>query len=290
MIRSTAAIVTPSYPPDFERCQMLVDSLENCAPEIEHFIIVDRRDRPVFKVLENYRTHIIESEDILSRVFFSLPAPRGYWFNWRGLPVRGWIMQQIRKIAVANVIEADTLVFVDSDTAFIRKFSTDALNVDGSLGLLDVNFTGAGTTQWTEVACKLLGLDPASVVPRGHVGNLICWRRSNVIAMQQRIEEVNGIGWQEALARQRTFSEYILYGTFVRGVLGYAAARQRPSDVPLIKHSWGSGLASAEGVHAFFSDFDERTLGVMAHSKDETDLVQLRIELERQWEANEAKK
>lgn len=284
---SRTAIVTPSYPPDFERCKLLVESLAHCAPQFRHYLIIDRRDRAMFRVLESDRTTIIESEDVLSSTFVRLPLPQGYWFNWRGLPVRGWIVQQMRKIAIANVIDAENLIYVDSDTAFIRPFGEHELEVEGRLGLLDTDFLGAQTIEWTGVACRLLGLESGRVTPRGHVGNLICWRRENVLAMQRRIEEVSGKDWQQVIARQLTFSEYIIYGTFVRAVLGYPAAQQRASDAPLIKHSWGPGLATAEGVSNFFNTFDPRTIGIMAHSKDATDLTQMRIELERQWRINQ---
>jgi hypothetical protein len=277
------AIVTPSYPPDFERCKLLVESLAHCAPQLRHFLIIDHRDRAMFRALENERTTIIESEDVLSTTFVRMPMPQGYWFNWRGFPVRGWIIQQILKIAAATVIDAETLVYVDSDVAFIRPFDDAALQIEGRPGLLDTGFPGGRTTEWTRVACRLLGLDADQVEPHGHVGNLICWQRANVLAMQRRIEDSRGIGWQQAIARQRTFSEYILYGCFVRAVLGYAEAGQRPSDVPLIKHSWGMDISTAPAVSDFFAAFDSRTLGVMAHSKDATDLAQMRIELERQW-------
>ncbi len=285
-MKTSTAIVTPSYAGDFERCTLLVESLAHCAPHLRHFLIIDRRDRPMFRVLENDRTQIIESEDLLSRSFMRLPTRHGLWFNRRGLPVRGWIIQQMLKIAAANAIDADTLVNVDSDVAFIRPFKEDALIVDGQLGLFDTDYAGGGNIEYTKIACHLLGLDPASVATRGHIGNVICWRRDNVLALQRQIESVRAMDWQQAIARQQTVSEYILYGTFVRAILGYAAAAQQPSDVPLIKHSWSTDLSTAHAVTEFFANFDPRTLGVMAHSKNPTDLKQMRVELERQWRVN----
>ena len=284
--RSAVAIVTPSYAPDFERCRLLVESLARCAPGLRHYLIVDRRDRGLFAVLEDERTRIIESETLLSPTFIRLPNKRSYWWNWRGPPVRGWIVQQMLKIAAADVISADTLVYVDSDVAFIRPFDAQALDVNGLSGLLDNDYAGGRIVEWTETAARLLGLERQSVPPRGHVGNMICWRREVVLAMCAHIEQATGQSWRQAIARQKSFSEYVLYGTFVRAVIGYAAAGQRPSGVPLIQPSWGTDLSSAEAVRGFFDNFDIRTIGVMAHSKDATDLVQMRIELERLWAAN----
>ncbi len=281
---SGTAIVTPSFSLDFERCKLLVESLARCAPQLPHYLIIDQRDRAMFRMLEDERTTIIESEELLSRIFVRMPMQRSYWFNRRGLPVRGWIMQQILKIAAANVIDEQVLVFVDSDVAFIRPFDETVLLIDGQPGLLDTDFLGGRTIDYGSTACHLLGLNAASVTPRGHIGNMICWRRDNVLAMQHRIEEARGIDWQQAIARQPFFSEYILYGIFVRTVLGYPAAAQQPSDAPLIKHSWGADLSTARAMSNFFAEFDASTVGVMAHSKDAIDLVQMRVELERQWQ------
>jgi hypothetical protein len=243
---SRTAIVTPSYPPDFERCKLLVESLAHCAPQLRHYLIIDRRDRAMFRVLESDRTTIIDSEDILSSTFVRLPMPEGYWFNWRGLPVRGWIVQQMRKIAIANVIDAENLVYVDSDTAFIRPFSEHELEVEGRLGLLDTDFLGAQTIEWTGIACRLLGLTPESVTPRGHVGNLICWRRENVLAMQRLIEDVHGTGWQQVIARQRTLRRLRPRRARLSG--GRTASIRYPSDQTLM----GSGPVYGSGCPGFF--------------------------------------
>lgn len=284
MIVSTA-IVTPTYAPDFDRCALLVESLGLCAPTIPHVLIVDRCDRQLFSVLESQRTTIVESQALLPRAFMRLPGRRSIWLNARGLPVRGWIIQQMLKISAASAIDAETLVYVDSDVAFTRPFDPSCLRVGNSTGLLDIDFRDGKTVDYTAIACALLGIDPTDVDPRGHIGNMICWNRETVFAMQRRIEEVSGISWQQAIARKPTFSEYTLYGVFVRGLVGYPAAMQVPTDLPLIKHSWGTDLSTARAVSNFFVDFDARTVGIMAHSKDPTDLVQLRIELERQWRA-----
>jgi len=50
----------------------------------------------------------------------------------------------------------------------------------------------------------------------GVVGNMICWNRETVIAMRQRVETSTGMDWQVALCRTSSFSEYMLYGIFVR--------------------------------------------------------------------------
>lgn len=264
------AFVTPSYPHDFERCALLVESLDHCCPQARHYIIVDRHDMKKFAGLASERTVLIESETVIDRDMHRLPAGGGIWVSARTLATRGWIMQQIRKIASSRVLTEETLIFCDSDMAFIRPFDDTALLVDGSFGLLDVAFENAQSHEWTRVARTLLGLPQGGAV-RGHVGQMICWRREVMNAMQNRIEHVVGVPWQRALASLRTFSEYMLYGVFVREYLGYDRAQQAPSQVPLVKTSWDSEVTTPTGLRLFFETIETRNIAVMAHSKDPID-------------------
>lgn len=263
------AFITPSYAFDLERCALLVESLDRCCPQAHHYIIVDRHDIGKFRYLASERTKIIESEMVVDRGMHRLPMGRGVWVSSSGF-TRGWIMQQIRKIAASRVITYETLVFCDSDMAFVRPFDASALLIDGSVGLLDVDFENAETRDWTRIARTLLGLPQGGSV-RGHVGQLICWRREAMISMQSRIELVQGVPWQRAIAGLSTFSEYILYGVFVRESIGYAHSYQKPSQVPLVKTSWDSNIATTAGLKSFFEEIDSPNIAVMAHSRDPID-------------------
>ncbi|MFM9978664.1 MAG: DUF6492 family protein [Sphingomonadaceae bacterium] len=277
------AIVTPTYPPDLERCRLLVESLGHCAPTVPHYLIVDRRDARCFRPLTSARTILIESETILEPWLRRIPTRHGYWFNFKGFPVRGWMLQQMLKIGIANVVSEPILVFCDSDVAFIRPFDRDAIMQDGKVGLLDLDFADDRTRRWSAVSCALLGLDPARVALRAHVGNMICWRRDLMLALQKHIEGVSGSSWQQTIARLRTVSEYALYGSFVRNVIGYENSGHAPSDRPLIKPSWGTDIAAPGALDAFFAGFAASEIGIMAHSKDAVDLPRLRALLEREW-------
>ena len=154
---------------------------------------------------------------------------------------------------------------------------------DDSVALLDVEFVNDEVRRWTTTAAGLLGLDPSTVPARGHVGNLICWRQANVVAMIERIEEVAGSDWRAALMRLPTFSEYILYGTHTRGAQGYASSGHHPSTVPLVKPSWGLDLRDEQAFDGFFSSLDPATVAVMIHSKDGIDPTRYRHRLEQLW-------
>lgn len=279
------AVVTPTYLPDLARCELLTESLDRVAPDVPHYLIVDRRDRSAFIHLEGGLRRIIESESLIGKWMWQVPGTTGYWLSLKTFPVRGWIIQQILKIGSVDAISEPTLIFCDSDTAFFRSFDRNNLLVDGKLGLLDVDYCSDVTVDWTRIARRLLGLPIDEGGYRTHIGNMICWDGSTVKAVRDRIESSTGMSWQVALARRQKFSEYMLYGVFVREILGYENSPHAPSTVPLVKPSWGTALDSDSAIAEFFRDFDSQTVAVMIHSKDGIDPARYRHHLERLWDA-----
>ncbi len=280
-------LITPTYLPDVTRAELLVESVQRCCPGLAHHLIVDHRDLSHFRHLGD-RATIVTSEDLLPWWIHRLPGPRSVWLSLRSRPSRGWIVQQILKIAAASQIAADVSIFCDSDVAFVRRFAPSPTLThagDDSIALLDVEFVNDEIREWTDTARALLGLDSAALAPRGHVGNLICWRRDNVMAMIERIETVTGRDWRTALMRLPTFSEYVLYGAHTRGVLGYERAGHFPSTLPLVKPSWGLDLSNANTFDDFFSVLDPATVAVMIHSKDGIDPAQYHQHLLALWDA-----
>lgn len=262
----TLAFVTPSYPPDLERCALLVTSLDRFGSQFKHYIIVDRADMPAFAHLASARTILIEAESIIDRRFIRIPWKGSSWYNWRALPMRGWISQQVYKLASVAVVPEDILVMTDSDTTFIRPVHINHFMIDGQTGLLDVDYCADKVPVWTSVAKKMLGL-PVAPPLRGHVGNLIAWRREHMIGLHNHLELMTGMPWQIAIARQRTFSEYILYGIYIRQVLGYGASRHAPSTRALVKQPWDFDLSTDAGLRSYFDAIEPDNIAVMIHSK-----------------------
>lgn len=278
------AIVTPTFLPDLAQCELLAESLDRVAPHVPHYLIVARRDRSAFSHLERGKRRLVESEALVGKWFWQMPGRKVFWLSLKAPPVRGWIMQQILKIGVIEAVSERTLVFCDSDMAFLRRFERDDLLVNGKVGLLDIDFINDDCRRWTAAARRLLGLSEHDGDYHGHVGHMICWNRETVKAMQQRIEKSTGRNWQVALAWAPSFSEYMLYGVFVREVLGYDAVDHAPSTVPLVKGSWGVPMTTNSAIDAFLADLDPRMVAVMIHSKDSNDPALLRRHLERCWD------
>nr|MBA3922383.1 hypothetical protein [Nostocaceae cyanobacterium] len=211
-------MITPSYAPDFERCRLLCQSVQEfISPAVTHYIVVGQRDKKLFSQLQNRNTEIITVQSLLPSWIQRIPVVENVWFSWKTMPVRGWLLQQIVKIAVAQHLSQDVLVCIDSDVAFIRPFSLQRFIKGDQVRLFRIEpCLQPKFEQWHENSCSLLdivGLEPAQLP--NYIGQIISWKRENVLKMCQYIESVSGRGWMETLCNSWDMSEYMLYGNFV---------------------------------------------------------------------------
>lgn len=216
-----------------------------------------------------------------------MPGRSKFWLSLRALPVRSWIAQQLMKLAAPSVCPEEILVCVDSDVTLMRPFDHARLLVKGKLGLLDVDYADGMVPRWTKVSEKLLGLRPGTVPLRGHVGSLIALSRQCILDLQAHVEATSGVDWQIAIARNRTFSEYNLYGAYIREVIGYARSPHAPSSVPLVKQPWLHSFASDDDIRAFLSDLEPENIAVMVHSKYNVSEQRLRTHFEAAWQRHQ---
>ncbi|MFO0953739.1 MAG: DUF6492 family protein [Isosphaeraceae bacterium] len=268
------AIVTPSYGPDFERCRLLCESVERfVGGDYRHYLVVDDRDRPLFRKLEGPRTEVLTVEEVMPWWLRRLPCARRWWFSFKTPPVRNWILQQLVKLSVGEFIDADNYVFIDSDVAVVRPFEVEALSPGGRLRLFRVEGVARKMPHinWHRTSARLLGLPMTDYFGATYIGNLITWRRENLRALYRRIEEVHGRPWLETVARQWHLSEYILYGIFVEHVLK-GDSGQVFTDLPLAHISWDYTLNSDAEIAQFFSEVKPYHVAVMVSSKQRVDV------------------
>ncbi|MGF1583289.1 MAG: DUF6492 family protein [Gemmataceae bacterium] len=263
------AIITPSYAPDFERCRLLCQTVDQFVdPEVKHYLLVDACDRGLFSSLQNERTEMFSIEEILPwwirRTIFS----RKVWLSFKTLPLRGWIIQQLAKLSVAEFVEADGYIFVDSDVFFIRPFSPKTFVRDNKFRLFRVP-GGAQLPshfRWHQTAAKLLGLPVRDYFGSTYIGNLITWRRNHLKQMYEHIGKVSGTSWQLAVARQWHLSEYILYGIFVEHILCETAEHYYDEE-PVCHISWDYEIDTQERLDHFFSEVKPEHVAIMVSSK-----------------------
>src|SRR6516164_6772328 len=127
------AVMTKSFAPDFELCAALNRSVLDHTPNaVRHDIIVPRSDLKLFGRLAGPRTHIRCEADLLPRTFVPMPLSNIMINLARPFPpVRGWILQQVIKLAALAASEDNAVLVVDSDAEFIRPFTAEMFVRDG---------------------------------------------------------------------------------------------------------------------------------------------------------------
>jgi hypothetical protein len=256
-----ATVITPTYAADFEHARTLCASLDRFLriPH-RHLLIVPSNDVALFRPLAGPRRKVISKESVLGRHgFHRLPVPRRirvpglidrrikeqWWLRGAGR-LSGWLVQQIVKLSAPELTEDEHLVFIDSDVALVRPFEWRHLDRDGVVRLHEHHRGTHHDThhRWRDSALALTGGAPEQGPPTNYIGHLIGWRRSNLVALQQRIEAVTGMDWRLAVARRKEVSEYILYGYFVRAQAGDAGHVRE--DLGLVRSLWADDAASLE--------------------------------------------
>jgi len=262
-------IVTPSYGPDFERAKLLAESIKEFVPEsAEHILLVDRRDVPQFRSLAGPRTRIVEAESVLPWWVRRVPGARRWWLSLRSLPIRNWILQQVVKLSVAEHFDADVFNFVDSDVTFIKPFDpSEFVSPEGLVRLFRAPGAAqfATHTRWHQTAARLLGLPASDYFGANYIGNMITWRRDNLIAMYRHIENVTGRNWAASVCSRLHLSEYILYGIFVEHVL--KGQGHYYEDRAHCHISWDYDITTPKGLDEFLSDTLPEHVAVMVSSK-----------------------
>jgi Family of unknown function (DUF6492) len=291
-VTHSVAFVTPSYRLDRDRCALLSRSLEACAPSVEHWIVVDRGDLPLFRSLQNNRTNVVAKEEVLPLWVRRIDTLRiglrsTVWLQAHGLPIRGWLLQQLIKLAVAEELTADVLVHADSDVVLVRPFSiSSVVDEDGQVRLYEqpdaIDAALPEHVLWHRSAERLLGIDQAELPVSNFISSLVPWKRENAVALLEQIQSNTGRHWLPALAAAWDVSEYTLYGRFAQDVLGEKAG-QFASPAPLCHDYYKRVPLAVPELEALLDRVGREQVAVSLTSKagmKPEDYVEV---LERRW-------
>jgi hypothetical protein len=296
-INLSYAIATPSYAGDIERCRLLCASIDRfVSGHAMHYLLVEDGDVALFSSLEGPRRTVLPESALLPSWLKARPDPfsfgkRRVWTSLGALargvpPLRGWHAQQLRKFALPLASREDVLLFADSDMLFLRPFALDSLTTDGAVRLYakpdGITADMAEHVSWCGMAADLLGLPAPTVPSPDYINNLVTWRRDNVLALHRHIEALSGRGWVEAIARQRQFSEYMIYGYFVERVLGLAAAGHVTDSHELCKSYWGGDAAGIASLRSFEEVLERGQVAVGVQSFIGQPVAQLKALFEAQ--------
>jgi hypothetical protein len=281
----STALVTASYAPDFERCRLLCDTVEEFVTGIDrHYILVAPNDVALFRTLQTAKRIVVDEREILPAWLRSFADPtslfrRRLWISARTAPLRGWHVQQLRRIGVAALATEATLAYCDSDVLFLKGFDAARFWRDGRLRLFRrddaISPSNAGEhPTWSRNAGRALGIEAPAVSPHDYIATLIAWRRETVEAMCRRIEAVSGRHWVEAIASDRRFSECMLYGRFVDEIDGVAEHFHDDQDFCRV-HWTGTPMSDAD-IRKFVAGMAPEQVAIGMQSFIGTDVGRIR--------------
>lgn len=222
------AIITQSYKNDFYECKLLCESIDRFAPDMDHFIFVNDEDIRMFAEL-NYKRHVVYKKStilpwFLVRVPFKV---MGHHFHISPvtIPVREWIIQQICKLGVFEVIgnEYDAVFNIDSETVFMKPLDITQWIKDGKYLMYRViNVNEPSHEEYCKAAEKLLGLEGhlAEISKYNYMNTPVCFVRENLELLLREIKKHSRWhSWKITLCNTYRFSEYYTYGIYTDQVL-----------------------------------------------------------------------
>jgi hypothetical protein len=262
----TFALITPSYAPDFQRCQLLCWSIKRfMTTPVKHYIVVEKKDFKLFQQLADSNTVILTKEEILPSWIRRIPFfdQKNFWLNLRGFKsgnwfIRGWLIQQIVKLAAAQYVSEDVLIFVDSDVALIDSFDVGSLVVQEQVRLFRVeqpeDMDNEKGRKWKNTAKRLLGLPLGNNYYDYYVDQIVTWRRDNLIELYELIENNQNCNWMEALCGVSELSEYVLYGIFANYVLAENSGHYDDHLQKICQSYWEEFPMNEQSLKEFFQE------------------------------------
>ncbi|SJZ98080.1 DUF6492 family protein [Consotaella salsifontis] len=254
------ALVTSSYRGDLARCRLLCESIDrHVTGHSCHYILVEAADVALFKPLEGPRRRIVDERELLPWWLRAFPDPlsfgrRRIWLSPKGPPLRGWHVQQLRRLAFAALMDEVGMISIDSDVVFVRAFDAASFWQGRAFRFFripDAPPPIAGNHDaWSVRAGLLLGLGAPPRHDIDYITTLIGWRADTVRDLLARIEDVTGASAMTGLAGSRALSECLLYGRFVDEAEG-RRDRHVPTDEQLCRVYW-AGEAMGEGALSTF--------------------------------------
>lgn len=283
------ALVTSSYRGDFDRCRLLCDSIDRfVSGHAVHLILVAQRDLALFRALEGPMRRIVCESEILPTWLRPVPVVlgrprRSLWVTPFGPPLRGWHVQQLRRIAMAAALDEDVLVSLDSDVLFVRPFRVDSM-IHGervsfyrrpdAMRSVVTDALRREHAAWSRRAGHLLGIASPRETQTGYIATLIAWRADTVRDMLDRIGAATGRAPMRALVSSSALSECTIYGRFV-DECERRPDRHEPTDRMLCAVYWVGPPLDERGVRAFLDGLepDQVAIGLQSFTGTQPDLI-----------------
>jgi len=278
------AVVTPSHAPDLSRFRRLHESVIRHAPDcVPHYVLVPPPDVARFAATDSDRLIVLRQPDVVpaplvtTTLLGRLPLlPRGYQVAAVNLrrpwpPIRGWVLQQLVKLAFVSTLEVDIALMIDSDVLLVRDFTEDLFRQGRSVRHLRVpHALHEGMPRhrnWRAVAARLLGLDAPSEDFADYNAGVVSWSPPIVRALLARIEDVAGRDWPTVVASELDVSEYFLYGEYL-AAFGTPEQRAYTSERNLCHSTWET-LTTAD-ADRFVESVPPEDIALLVQSNSDT--------------------
>jgi len=282
------SVVTASYAPDFAGFARMHESLvRNSDDEVRHIVVVPDAHAELFGTIRSGRLDVRRYSAVLPRRFVqtswiaTLPGmPRGLRLAavnaarpWP--PVRGWIMQQLVKLAVVSDLATDVAVMIDSDVVVVRPLREAAFRTPDGVVRLYRRPQGI-TEQMTRHlsqrsrALALLGLETAEPDSPDYISAFVSWDPALVRQCLDRVEAQTGRDWRNAVGGSIDFSEYLTYGTYVMS-LAEPSRRTNVGERSLCHSHWGRTPLTRDTAREFVAAMSPDDIAVHVQSNSGTD-------------------
>jgi len=263
-------VLTKTFAGDIEAFRNLCESIDRVMPQVMHFVLHDRADRDLLKEFAGANRTLIECTRYLPELREFQLFGRRIWYRPPHRFVRGWIHQQLAKIAVVASLDFDAVILVDSDARFIAPIRPDQVFDGSRLRLFHNPGAPSGpvseSAKWHDVASVALGLEPKGYSGADYISTAVVWSPAVVRDLMRHIETAHQSPWFEPLIRPFRFSEYVLYGIFCEHVPGPHQDLVTLTTAELAHCSWNYDFAKEGELDRFVEDMNPDQIAVLVQS------------------------
>ena len=280
MTDQSYALVTKTWRGDLTAFRALCESVDMHMPTTRHYVLHDTSDAALLVPFASDTRVLVDTGELFPQFRELQVFGRRLWWLAPMRPVRGWIFQQLAKLAFVARMAEDAAVLVDSDAVLLRPIERHHVFAEGKTR--HFRDPGAPTgpagqgAAWHDVAARALGLEQRGYSGADYISNPLVWSPQVARALLAHIEETTGAPWYSELVKPLRFSEYVLYGMFCDHVSGPHRELIIPTAERLALISWGYDLSGDDGVDDFISAIGDKpailiqsNLGLSAERRQE---------------------